>query len=111
MNIRITNSALALAALLFASRVLAADAPPAEEKTIPSVLQRAIDEKEKQVTAARKEAIRLIEDYLHDSPESKEQAEALYKLAELYWEDSKAIYLEKMGRYQAAVTACHDNRE
>ena len=27
----------------------------------------------------------------------KEQAEALYKLAELYWEESKAVYLDKMG--------------
>ena len=41
---------------------------------------------------------------------AKEQAEALYKLAELYWEESKEVYLEKMGRYQAAVTACHDDR-
>ena len=64
-------------------------------------------EKEAEVTAARREAIRLIESYLRDSPHSREQAEALYKLAELYWEESKAVYLEKMGRYQAAVTACH----
>lgn len=82
-----------------------------EEKPLPPALLKVIDEKEQEVTAARREAIRLIEDYLRDSPESKEQAEALYKLAELYWEDSKAIYLEKMGRYQAAVTACHDNRQ
>ncbi len=79
------------------------------EKTIPPVLQKAIDDREEQVTAARREAIRLIEDYLRDSPHSREQAEALYKLAELYWEESKAVYLEKMGVYQAAVTACHDD--
>ena len=79
------------------------------EKVIPPALQKAIDEREGQVTAARREAIRLIEDYLRDSPHSREQAEALYKLAELYWEESKAVYLEKMGAYQAAVTACHDD--
>jgi len=79
------------------------------EKTIPPVLQKAIDDREEQVTAARREAIKLIEDYLRDSPHSREQAEALYKLAELYWEESKAVYLEKMGVYQAAVTACHDD--
>ena len=78
-------------------------------RSIPPALQKAIDEREGQVTAARREAIRLIEDYLRDSPKSREQAEALYKLAELYWEESKAVYLEKMGVYQAAVSACHDD--
>ncbi len=80
------------------------------EKTFSPALQKAIDERETQVTAARREAIRLIEDYLRDSPRSREQAEALYKLAELYWEESKAVYLDKMGAYQAAVTACHEDR-
>jgi tetratricopeptide (TPR) repeat protein len=88
-----------------------ADDAAAEEKELPPAIQQAIDDKEKQVTAARKEAIRLLEDYLHDSKHSREQAEALYKLAELYWEESKALYLDKMGRYQAAVSACHQNRE
>jgi len=80
------------------------------EKIIPPALQKAIDERENEVTAARREAIRLLEDYLRDVPRSREEAEALYKLAELYWEESKALYLEKMGAYQAAVSACHDDR-
>jgi TolA-binding protein len=80
------------------------------ENVIPPALQKAIDEREGQVTAARREAIQLIEDYLRDSPRSREQAEALYKLAELYWEESKATYLDKMGVYQAAVSACHEDR-
>jgi TolA-binding protein len=84
--------------------------PETGEKILPPVLQKAIDDREQAVTAARREAIRLIEDYLRDSPRSREQAEALYKLAELYWEESKALYLERMGAYQAAVTACHDDR-
>jgi len=80
------------------------------ESKLPPVLRQALAEKEAEVTAARREAIKLIESYLHDSPHSKEQAEAMYKLAELYWEESKAVYLEKMGRYQAAVSACHSDR-
>src|SRR5262252_2342648 len=80
------------------------------EVKLPPVLLKALHEKEEEVTAARREAIGLIESYLRDSPHSKEQAEALYKLAELYWEESKAVYLEKMGRYQDAVTACHNDR-
>jgi len=89
------------------------DDPAAKESgevVIPPALQKAIDEREDQVTAARREAIRLLEDYLRDVPKSREEAEALYKLAELYWEESKAVYLEKMGAYQAAVSACHDDR-
>jgi cellulose synthase operon protein C len=80
------------------------------ESKLPPILRQALAEKEAEVTAARREAIKLIESYLHDSPHSKEQAEAMYKLAELYWEESKAVYLEKMGRYQAAVSACHADR-
>ncbi len=86
-----------------------ADADEPESK-LPPVLRQALLEKEAEVTAARREAIKLIESYLHDSPHSKEQAEAMYKLAELYWEESKAVYLEKMGLYQAAVSACHSDR-
>ena len=81
----------------------------AEDKPLSPVLEQAIVEKEKQVVIARHEAIGLLEAYLRDSTHSREQAEALYKLAELYWEDSKAAYLERMGRYQAAVTACHND--
>jgi cellulose synthase operon protein C len=88
----------------------AEDQDEAPEKKLPPVLQKALEEKEAEVTSARREAIKLIEAYLRDSPHSKEQAETLYKLAELYWEESKAVYLEKMGRYQAAVTACHKDR-
>ncbi|HVZ89883.1 MAG TPA: tetratricopeptide repeat protein [Polyangia bacterium] len=90
-----------------------ADAADEPEKTLPPVLQKALEEKEAQVTDARREAIKLLETYLRENPTGsagfrpKEQAEALYKLAELYWEESKAVYLEKMGHYQEAVTACH----
>jgi len=80
------------------------------ERTLPPAIEAAIAEKEKEVVSARKEGIRLLEDFLRSSPKSRETAEALYKLAELYWEESKAIYLEKMGAYTAAVTACHKDR-
>jgi tetratricopeptide (TPR) repeat protein len=107
MSTTIINSALAL--LLLAAKTPAPDPAP-DDKPLSPALQQAIEEREGQVTEARREAIKLIETYLHDSPHSKEQAEALYKLAELYWEESKAVYLTQMGRYQAAVTACHNDR-
>ena len=81
-----------------------------DEHPLSPVLEQAIRQKEKEVTEARREGIKLLEDYLRDSTRGNEQAEALYKLAELYWEESKAAYLDKMERYQAAVTACHENR-
>ncbi|HEY6475841.1 MAG TPA: tetratricopeptide repeat protein, partial [Polyangia bacterium] len=93
-----------------------ADEDKGSEKSLPPILQQALEEKEAQVTEARREAIKLLEDYLRENPSgsagfrAKEQAEALYKLAELYWEESKEVYLEKMGRYQAAVSACHSDR-
>ena len=93
-----------------------ADEDKGTDKTLPPILQQALEEKEQQVTEARREAIKLIEDYLRENPKgsagyrAKEQAESLYKLAELYWEESKEVYLDKMGRYQAAVSACHADR-
>src|SRR4030095_16563359 len=118
------NLALLLAAALLAlpatvdaakKKPAAAEKDDAEESAepevkLPPVLLKALHEKEAEVTAARREAIGLLESYLRDSPHSKEQAEALYKLAELYWEESKAVYLEKMAKYQEAVTACHNDR-
>src|SRR3954469_16134844 len=130
MNTRTTSRRLALALLLalaaFSTRAEAAkkkaaaaadqsgkpddaDESSDPEVKLPPILRKALHEKEAEVTAARREAIGLLESYLRDSPHSKEQAEALYKLAELYWEESKAVYLEKMGKYQEAVTACHSD--
>src|SRR3982750_1196164 len=118
----IDKAALALAFIaLVAPRVSAAEeqgkAAKGEEvddskgeKTLPPVIEAAIAEKEKEVVGARQEGIRLLEDFLRSSAKSRETAEALYKLAELYWEESKASYLEKMGTYTAAVTACHKDR-
>ena len=87
-----------------------ADESSDPEVKLPPILLKALHEKEAEVTAARREAISLLESYLRDSPHSKEQAEAMYKLAELYWEESKDVYLEKMGQYQDAVAACHADR-
>ena len=80
------------------------------EKTLPAAVEKAITEKEGEVVVARKEGIRLLEEFLHSSPRSRETAEALYKLAELYWEDSKASYLDKMGGYQRAIAQCRQDR-
>lgn len=73
-------------------------------------LEKAIAEREAEVAQVRAEAIHLLETFLASGAKRNERAEALYKLAELTWEDAKAAYLQKMGAYQAAVGACHDDR-
>jgi TolA-binding protein len=108
-------TAVAIAALVLtagAARASTSDAKANAQDAAPlsPVLEQAIQEKEKEVVAARREGIKLLEDYLRDSTRGAEQAEALYKLAELYWEEAKAGYLERMERYQLAVTACHNDR-
>jgi cellulose synthase operon protein C len=85
------------------------DSKPADRK-LPAVIEKAIQEKEREVVEARREGIRLLEDFLKTSAKSRETAEALYKLAELYWEESKATYLAKMGEYQGAVSTCRADR-
>ena len=77
---------------------------------MPAVVEKAIAEKEAEVVGARAEGIRLLEDYLRSSPRSRETAEALYKLAELYWESSKASYLDRTGNYQREIAACRKDR-
>jgi len=74
----------------------AKDDSATDEHPLSPVLEQAIRQKEKEVTEARREGIKLLEDYLRDSTRSNEQAEALYKLAELYWEEAKAVYLDKI---------------
>src|SRR2546429_2340164 len=125
MSTKITSSALALAVALGATapafaqsdpdielflRHPGAAATPGREHAISAQLEASIRAKEKQAAAARAEAISLLESFLHENARSDEAPEALYKLAELYWEDAKIAFLEAMGRYQAATAACHQDR-
>ena len=79
----------------------------AREKTVSRELEAAIKQKERQAAAARDEAIHLLESYMAENPNSAETPEALFKLAELYWEDQKTHFLNEMGKYQQAKEDCH----
>src|SRR5258708_6222188 len=85
--------------------------PPtnAREKPVSKELEAAIRQKEAEARKARGEAIRLLEQFLQKSATEETAPEALYKLAELYWEDAKGAFLARMGIYQAALTACHND--
>jgi TolA-binding protein len=82
---------------------------PAEKPLAPE-LEALVKAKEGEVATMRREAIKLLQDFLADSPPSDETAEGLFKLAELTWEEAQADYLRRMGAYQSALAACHDDR-
>jgi cellulose synthase operon protein C len=77
---------------------------------MPPDVEKLIQHLEKQALQIRGEGIQLLKDYLRTSHKGPETAEALFKLAELIWEDAQAGYLESMGAYQAAVELCHTDR-
>ena len=52
----------------------------------------------------------LLEQFLADSADSPETAEALFKLAELTWEEAQADHLLRMERHLAQVAACRQDR-
>src|SRR5262245_41392485 len=60
--------------------------PTAQSIAIPKTLEPRIKEKEKLALEKRKQAIKLLEEFLATKPEGDGAAEGLFKLAELYWE-------------------------
>jgi hypothetical protein len=77
---------------------------------LPPELQALIKSKEAEVVATRREAIALLRSYLGDATHSDETAEALFKLAELIWEEAQQSYLQRMGEHLEAVEACRKDR-
>jgi TolA-binding protein len=86
--------------------------PPAADadQPLPPEIEALIQQKEREVRTTRAEGIKLLKDFLADSADSSETAEALFKLAELIWEEAQADYLTRMGRYQDLVAACKKDR-
>jgi TolA-binding protein len=82
----------------------------AGEEALSPQVEALISAKEREVRAARAEGIKLLEDFLRGSPATPETAEALFKLAELTWEEAQADYLDRMGQYQELVAACKKDR-
>src|SRR4051812_35954117 len=82
----------------------------ADGKPLPPEIEAVVKSKEAEVVSMRREAIKLLSDFLTDAPPSDETAEALFKLAELTWEEAQATYLKRMGAYQDALAACREDR-
>jgi TolA-binding protein len=90
--------------------LLAQAAEPPRAPLAPEV-EALVKRKETEAAGMRREAIELLREFLSDSPPSDETAEALFKLAELTWEEAQADYLRRMGHYQQAVLACREDRK
>lgn len=84
----------------------AGDPAPSTEAPLPPAVEAAVRSKEVQAAEIRREAIGLLRALLADSPPSDETAEALFKLAELIWEEQQAEYLARMGAHQQAIASC-----
>ena len=109
MRIRTLSSVL----LLVAGTSLASAAPPPPPKGTlqlqPALKTKMIGEREKAAAAKRTEAIRLLEELLAMKPGGQTAADARFKLAELYWEDSRQRYSANMADYDAKTDACKKN--
>lgn len=73
---------------------------------LPRDLEPLLREKEREADARRREAIRLLEELIATNPQGGSAAEALFKLAELYWEEARRRYVVDMRRYEQLTEAC-----
>ncbi|HEY8428042.1 MAG TPA: tetratricopeptide repeat protein [Sandaracinaceae bacterium] len=64
-------------------------------------LETLLRERERLVVTRRETAIRLLEEFIREEPETApEMPDALLRLAELRWEEARARYLEALGPWQ-----------
>ena len=80
--------------------------PPPASPVIPAELQNMLTAKETAASAKRTEAIGLLRAFIGTEPTGEARAEALFKLAELLWEDARLGFLARMDQYERALEAC-----
>ncbi len=81
-----------------------------ESPRIPPELNTLLLAKEKQADAKRGEAIALLRKFLASDPESESRADALFKLAELEWEESRSAFVARMDEYERQLEACRQKQ-
>ena len=57
--------------------------------------------------AKRTEAIGLLRAFLQSTPAGDGKAEGMFKLAELLWEESRRVYIERMEDFSRAIEKCN----
>ncbi len=80
-----------------------------EPPRIPAELNTLLLAKEKQADAKRGEAIGLLRSFLASKPARESRAEALFKLAELLWEESRRDFVDDMEEYARKLESCRLN--
>jgi hypothetical protein len=78
---------------------------------VPKDLEPILQKKEKLAAAKRVAAIRMLEELLRESPTGVAAEEALFKLSELYWEESGRQFVLSMARYEQQLEACRQRTE
>jgi len=77
-------------------------------KLSPADKTRMIEERQKMAAEKRAEAIKLLEELIAMNPGSDAAADGYYKLAELYWEDSRQVYAQAMTEYDKKTEICRN---
>jgi TolA-binding protein len=72
----------------------------------PEELEPILKQKEDLANKKRLEAIKLLENLLATNPTGEAEAEALFKLSELYWEEARRQFVLQSHRYDRQVEAC-----
>jgi TolA-binding protein len=72
----------------------------------PEDKARMIAERTQLAAAKRAQAIKLLEELLAMNPGDDAASDATYKLAELYWEDSRQSYAQAMAAYDTLTESC-----
>jgi len=80
--------------------------PTPEAPSLSPELQKLLIDAEAKRDAKRAEAIGLLRTFLKGKPEGETRAEGLFKLAELLWEDSRRVYLERVDDFERALESC-----
>jgi hypothetical protein len=77
-----------------------------ESPRLPSFLEARLTATERRADGKREEAIGLLRQFLAENPTGPGQAEGLFKLAELLWEDARRRYATQMDAFERATEAC-----
>ncbi len=80
--------------------------PVPEAPVLDPELKKLLASTEKQRDARRLEAIGLLREFLAGNPEGEAQADGLFKLAELLWEEARRTYLVRMDGYERDLERC-----
>ncbi|ACY16460.1 tetratricopeptide repeat protein [Haliangium ochraceum] len=85
--------------------------PPPASPTLTAELESMLTEKEAAADEKRREAIELLRAFIDTKPQGEARAEALFKLAELLWEDARVGFIARMDQYERALEACRQDDE